>query len=327
MTNEDAIAGLIFAYELDGSGGARPLLQNEVEKSAEGPRLTWAHLDLTAPEGRNWIRKFGGVTSDIADILLEEDTRPRTFQHDNGLVVILRGVNLNAGAEQEDMVAIRLWMDSRQIISTQRRSLQSVAGIQTDLLSGSGPTTPAEFLLRLIEQLGNRIEPMIDQLEETIEAAEHTFSGDGTAEYRGQLSALRRRAAQIRRFLTPQREALDRLSREPLELLSDSDRFKLREEVDQITRYLETLDLARERAMVAQEEVIAQLAQEQNRRMYVLSIVAAIFLPLSFLTGLLGMNVAGLPGLEDEDGFLISAGFMLLVAVAIVVIFRIKKWL
>ena len=92
-------------------------------------------------------------------------------------------------------------------------------------------------------------------------------------------------------------------------------------------RYLEDLDLARERTMVLREEFLGQLAQEQNSRMYVLSVVAAIFLPLTFVTGLLGMNVGGLPGLDSPSGFIASVVVMIVAAVALVVLFRWKKWL
>ena len=100
----------------------------------------------------------------------------------------------------------------------------------------------------------------------------------------------------------------------------------LRDEADRITRYLEDLDLARERTMVLREEFLGQLAQEQNSRMYVLSVVAAVFLPLTFVTGLLGMNVGGLPGLDSPRGFLGSVVLMVFAAAALVGFFRWKRW-
>ncbi len=138
---------------------------------------------------------------------------------------------------------------------------------------------------------------------------------------------LRRQAVRIRRFLVPQRDGLERLSRQQTELMSDADRFELREEADRLTRYLEDLDLVRERAMVAQEELLANYAQEQNSRMYLLAIVAAVFLPLSFLTGLMGMNVAGLPGTENPAAFLLLVLLMIGVAVAILFALKWRRWL
>ena len=90
---------------------------------------------------------------------------------------------------------------------------------------------------------------------------------------------------------------------------------------------MEDLDLARESAIVLQEELLSLIAQEQNARMYVLSVVAAIFLPLTFVTGLLGMNVGGLPGLENSAGFLWSVIVMIICAIGLWMFFRWKRWL
>ena len=152
------------------------------------------------------------------------------------------------------------------------------------------------------------------------------MSTQDRTEFRQMISTLRQQIASVRRFLAPQRDALDRLYRNPGNWLSDADIRDLRDEADRITRYLEDLDLARERTMVLREEFLGQLAQEQNSRMYVLSVVAAVFLPLTFVTGLLGMNVGGLPGLDSPRGFLGSVVLMVFAAAALVGFFRWKRW-
>ena len=107
----------------------------------------------------------------------------------------------------------------------------------------------------------------------------------------------------------------------------NEDLAALREEANRLTLILENLDLVRERAMVAQEEFLALLAHEQNTRMLLLSIIAAVFLPLSFLTGLMGMNVAGLPGTESPAAFWAVSIIMLAIAALILVLLRRKGWL
>jgi zinc transporter len=87
------------------------------------------------------------------------------------------------------------------------------------------------------------------------------------------------------------------------------------------------LDLARERIIVVQEELLSRVAQEQNSRIYLLSVVAAIFLPLTFVTGLLGMNVAGLPGTEDSSAFAVALLAMLGFGAGLGVIFKWKNWI
>jgi len=318
--------GLVFAFDLDGKGGGRALSWEDLETRPSELTRPWIHLDLTDPRAQGWLRDHSGIDETIVDALLDVDTRPRSVLHPNGVLAILRGVNLNAGEEAEDMVAIRIWLEPGRIITTRRRMLQSVRALAEEAHAGKGPTGSADFLIRLAWAIGDRVGPVVEQLDEELEAAEARFSEGSTKAYGGQFSQMRRLAAQFRRYLGPQRDALQSLSRNHGGLLSSEQAFELREEGDRVTRYLEDLDLVRERAMVAQEDLLGRLAQQQNERMYILSIVAAIFLPLSFLTGLFGMNVAGLPGTGNPYGFIITCTLMLASAIGIGVLFRWKGW-
>ncbi len=240
---------------------------------------------------------------------------------------MLRGVNTNPGQNPEDMVSVRVWVDPDRVITSRRRRLLSAIDLHETLKAGDGPATPGEFLAELVERLADRIGEFVDSIEEQIEAAEETLGVPSQTDSRAKVAGLRRQIAAVRRFLAPQRDALDRLNRQPIECLAADDMQHLRDETDRITRYLEDLDLARERSVVLQEELFSLLAQEQNSRMYVLSVVAAIFLPLTFVTGLLGMNVGGLPGLDSPQGFTASLIVMAAAGVALLVFFRWKRWL
>jgi len=120
---------------------------------------------------------------------------------------------------------------------------------------------------------------------------------------------------------------MDRLCRSPVPVLSTAETQELREQADGMTRHLESLDLARERAVVVREEYMSLLAQKQNERVYILTLVAAVFLPLTFVAGLLGMNVAGLPGTEHPAAFMISMALMAGLGVGLVAFFKWKRWM
>ena len=143
---------------------------------------------------------------------------------------------------------------------------------------------------------------------------------------RGKISAIRRQTAVVRRYLAPQRDALETFSRNTHSVLEQDALLAIREQSDRFMRYVEDIDLLRERAMVIQEELMNLIMQEQSDRTYVLSIVAAIFLPITFITGLFGMNVAGLPGLEEPTAFNAVAVIMTVVTVFIIGYLKYKKW-
>jgi len=319
--------GLIFAYDLDRNGGGKALSWAGLSVRARDNALRWVHLDYSHRQARDWLLDESGVPTPIAEAMLQEDIRPRSLQTPQGILAVLRGVNLNPGSDAEDMVSIRVWMEKDRIISARRRRLMSVQQIEEELQLGDGPVSSGDFLVRLVDNLGDHIADVIENIDENIEIAEANLSGDRQQNYRGEFGNLRRKTAHIRRYLSPQREALDRLSRMQGDILSASDLASLQEETNRLTLFVEELDLSRERAMVAQEEMLNSLALEQNSKMYLLSIVAAVFLPLSFLTGLMGMNVAGLPGTQDPLAFTILVLIMLSIGGGILLLFRWKNWL
>ena len=321
-------AKFLQSYTLNGAGGARPLdYQQVLAWSAEGKETLWVHLDVADQASRRWAESRAGLEEPVVDSLLAEETRPRSFATERGLLVVLRGVNTNPGEDPEDMVSIRVWIEKDRIISSRRRRLLSLLDIKDALDKGNGPRSPGDFLAALIERLANRIGGFVDSIEDGLTDAEHHMEEGDAQVRRRALGSLRRQIASVRRFLAPQRDALDRLYRQPGQWLTETEIQHLREESDRITRYLEDLDLARERAVVLQEEFLSQLAQEQNTRMYVLSVVAAVFLPLTFVTGLLGMNVGGLPGVESASGFLWAMIVMIAAGAALILFFRWKKWI
>lgn len=314
----------ILAVRLDGAGGAVGIDPLEAARP-EVP--AWVHIDFADPQAADWAWEQSGLDPVVVGPMLDMESRPRALQHGNGMLLMLRGVNLNPGARLEDMISVRIWLEPGRVITAARRKLRSVSEVRQAIDESTGPESPALLVLELIDRLNHYIAEATEQIEQNIDAAEEEVHQGGGAARNSAFNRLRRQTAQIRRYLMPQREALDRLTRLSDTPFSAAEMIELREQLNRLILCLEDLDLVRERALVAQEELLNVLAHEQNSRMLLLSIVAAIFLPLSFLTGLFGMNVAGLPGLDYPGSFLIIAVMMLAVAAIILAIFRARKWL
>ena len=222
---------------------------------------------------------------------------------------------------------MRIWADKSRVITTRRRKLLSVADLSTAIEMGTGPRTAGEFLEDVADRLMSRMGGVIDQLEDKVADLEEAVLTAQSHELRPKLASIRRDAINLRRYMAPQREDIARLHSEKISWLIDEDRVRLREVYDHLTRYLEDLDAARERAAVTHEELVSRLSEQMDNRMYVLSIVAAIFLPLGFLTGLLGINVGGIPGAEYKAAFAIFCMFLGAIVIIELIIFRKKKWM
>lgn len=328
MTNNpDIERGILHSVVLDRRGGASPIEADEITRWNADKGVLWVHVDVTRDTACQWLYAETTIDNVIVDALVVDETRPRAISGEDGMLIVLRGVNTNPGDNPEDMVSVRIWLERDRVISSRRRRLLSIQDVLDELRAGKGPKSSGELLVTLIAYLADRIGDFVNSIEDDLIAAEENPDLLPIDQRRRALATVRRQLASVRRFLGPQRDALDRMYRQPGEWLAREEIQALREEADRITRYLEDLDLARERAIVLQEEFLAVIAQEQNSRMYVLSVVAAIFLPLTFVTGLLGMNVGGLPGVESPSGFLGSVIVMLIAGAGLIAIFRWKRWL
>ncbi len=316
-----------FVSVFDGKGGARREAATKHDFAPD--EVIWAHLQRDSESARRWLARERGISPLVRQALTEEETRPRCTPLDGGLLLILRGVNLNPDSDPEDMVSIRVWTDGRRILTVWRRRLLAVDDIDEMLAQGRGPKDAGEFLAVLSESLAARMEPVIMEIDDRIDALEDEVLEGYDPELRGRLATVRRQAILLRRYFAPQREALLRLAadQEATSWLESRERFLLREIADRITRYVEDLDAGRERAGVIHDQLASHLSDELNRGMYILSVIAAVFLPLGFITGLLGINVGGLPGTENPFAFLIVCLVLALLAGLEIWLLRRLKWI
>ena len=324
---EEHKSPFICVYSLDGQGAGTSIDAAAVARWSAGDGTLWIHHDAENVPAQRWLEHASGLDPMIAAALTAEETRPRTIVTEHGILLVLRGVNMNPGADPEDMVSLRIWLEPGRIITSRRRPLMAIQDVRSSVEAGQGPRTAGAFLNALIERLAERIGEVVAQIHERIDEMEGALDDETANLSPAAVSGLRRQVAMIRRYLAPQREAMDRLCRSPGPVLSTAETQELREQADGMTRHLESLDLAKERAVVVREEYMSLLAQKQNERVYILTLVAAVFLPLTFVTGLLGMNVAGLPGLENPAAFMISMVFMGVLVVGFAAIFNWKGWM
>jgi zinc transporter len=319
--------GLICAYLLDSRGGGREIGWPEIRAWRPEQGLLWVHLDRVGSESVRWLHEDSGLDPLMRDALLTEDVRPRELPVDEALLVILRGVNLNPGADPEDMVGVRIWLEPDRIVTLRHRPLMAVNDLRGALALGQGPRSSGQFLAMLSAGLIARMGPVIDELVDRADRLEDVVLTAESSELRGELANLRREAIALRRYLAPQREVMVRLSLCQAPWFGPHDRARLREVSDRTTRFVEDLDAARERAAVVQDELNTRLSDQMNRTMYVLTVAATVLLPPSLITGLLGINVGGMPGADNPWSFWLVILLLVFLAIVEVVMLRRLKWI
>lgn len=324
MANDSHI---IFAYELNKKGGSKAVSEKNLPAKVKSNSLTWAHFHSDHPETKKWLEKNVSYLDPlIIEALIADGSRPRMEEFGDGMLIILRGVNLNKNEEPEDMVSIRIWIDDKRIISMRRRKVRAMLDIEDRLNKGKGPKTAGEFLSQLTTRLFERMEPALTELDSNLDGVEEKVIERTDISLRSEIVDIRKQAIMFRRWMAPQKEVIGKLRTSEIKWIDKNHRRILLENYDRVTRYLEDLDAIRERAQIVKDELANALTDKLNRNMYLLSVIAAIFLPLGFLTGLLGINVGGIPGSENTDAFYIFSAILCGVVLLQILVFKKLKW-
>ncbi len=330
----DHDGGLVFATVLPGRASDFPGARTPEIAEAAWARVgseeapLWVHLDRTKERVQRWVREESGMPALVGEALLAEETRPRAVERQDGLLVILRGVNVNPGAEPDELIAIRLWIEPGRAVTLRQFRFATVRRLRELATEGRAPESPSALLIAIANGLSMRLGPVVDNLQSLLDESEDRLATDDPGGLDTRLLAeVRRQAIRLRRYLAPQRDALLALASSPSPLLDASQRAELQEIAQRTARFVEDLEEVRDRAAVSQEELRAARERQANRTMYLLTLVAAIALPLGLITGLLGINVGGMPGADSPRAFWIVTGGMAVLATGLVLLFRRLRWL
>lgn len=297
----DDTSPLLFGRMLDGKGGGRPIDWEEAQDwrpQAPG-ELLWVHLCRTRPGIREWLQYGLDVPATTAQLLTSDDTRPRAFREGEALVATLRGINFNPGADPEDMVSMQLWCDGRRLVTLRRLPLQTPRTTLAEIDRGKGPTDAAALVTALTKQLINHMNDAIVDMDEEIDRLEEIeFDTRNREQVLAETAAIRRNCLALQRHMGPQHGALEAISRDAPGWFEDGDRRQIAESIERLRRYLQDIDTSKESAVVLMDELRALALARSERTNQRLTLVASVFLPLSFVTGLFGINVGGMPMAE-----------------------------
>lgn len=284
----------------------------------------WWHFDLADPMLPGWAQEH--LHEIPATALLLPKTRPRCARFEGGLMLNLRGINMNAGQDADEMVSVRLYADESVVVTVRRSKVYAIDAMRQRAVDHFAPPSPADFIEDLVKRLTDRVEEHVSTIDQQAERYEEALEDPETPMPRD-LPDMRRSVIRLRRYIEPQRAALHRLSGLDLPLIPEESTLELQELANRAADAVDELDELQGRLISVQDEHDANIAQRQARHGYVLSLAAAIFLPLGFLTGLFGVNVGGMPGIDSPYAFGILCLGMVGLAAAMVGVLRLMRWL
>jgi zinc transporter len=285
----------------------------------------WIHLDAETEEGRTWLSGQADVPEAVQRALLARETRPRIEGFGNGTLVNLRGLAEDEDDEADALVSIRLWAERGRVITASYRALRALPLVRKRMEAGR-LRDPGDLIAFLASAITDALDPEVATLGDTLDTCEDDLDVRQSFAQRRVIASARARAIEYRRFVVPQRQALERLTALEEDWLEPDDRVHLREAADRVARMAEELEAVRERAALLHEQLTDLRAEQIDGRSLTLSVVALIFLPLTFLTGLLGMNVEGIPYAHEPWAFAAVVGICAAIAVGVAGYFTLAHW-
>lgn len=297
--------GIVHGHYFDRTGHISDVGWARVKNWQPGSGFLWLHLDRNDSGVKTWLEADSGLATSVREALLVEEPHPHSLTVGDALLMFLRGVNLNPNANPEDLVTVRLWLEADRVISLRGPRLLVAQDIDDRIKMVGEPATAGDFLVAIISRLLDRLGSVLEEMEDQLDSLEEDLLDNAlNKDFRSTLRRLRRQSIALRRYIAPQSNVVSNLAHERVSWLTDLHRARLRELAQCNLRYVEDLGAMRERIIVIDEELSALTNEQINRTIFILSIVTAIFLPLSFVTGLLGINVGGIPGATSEWGFI-----------------------
>lgn len=305
-------------------GQARPVSRDLAPRVPRGA-LLWIHLDGRDPGDLAWLASRDAIPEAARNALTAAETRPRTEQIGESALLNLRGLGSAQEDDADELVSVRMWCERGRVVSVGFRTLAAMDGLREMAAAGT-LNDPGDLVAALAVLITEALDPEIAALGDEVDDCEATLSAERAFAMRRAIAKARSTSIGYRRFVSPQRQALERLAALDVDWLEDDDRLHLREAADRFARMAEELEAVRERAGLLHEQLTDLRAEQTETRTLVLSIVALVFLPLTFISGLLGMNVEGIPFAQEPWAFWGVVGVCFALAVAITVYFSRNHW-
>ena len=308
--------------------GDGPVRRLGVEEAAAyaGPGFLWLHLEGRDDADLAFLRSQPDIPDVAAGALAATETRPRCDPIDEGAIVNLRGPGDVDPLDSDRLVSIRLWVTSRRVTSLSRRTLGATALVIAKMEAGL-IHDPGDLVAAFARAISTQLDPQVAALGDMLDDAESGLEPAKLYQLRRTIAVVRSEAISFRRFVAPDRDALRTLAALEFDWLAQDDRLHIVEAADRFARMTEELEAVRERAALLHEQITDMRAEQIDQRALYISIVAFVFLPLTFITSLLGMNVQGIPYAMHPLAFWLISLFCVALGLGIFAWFYWRHWL
>jgi magnesium transporter len=292
--------------------------------------VTW--VDVGGVHKMEVLESFGKQFK-LHPLLLEDiantDQRPKLDDYETYLFLVMK---MLAVTDRQDIVVeqVSLVLGRNFVLSFQENGTDVFKPVRDRLRGGKGRLrqSGADYLLyTLVDAIVDQYFAVLEVLGERIEALQDLVVSDPKPETLRQMHALKRQLLFLRRAVWPLREATNNLSRSECPPLQESTKVFFRDVYDHVVQIVDTIETLREMVSASLDIYLSSISYRLNAVMKVLTIITTIFMPLTFIVGVYGMNFEHMPELRWKWGYPAVWALMVLVGVGMLLLFRKKRWL
>jgi zinc transporter len=316
------IPGLVWAFRIhsDGSPEALPV-EAPIPFTHDG--LLWLHFNLADGQARHWLAAAElQIPAQARQLVLSKDNYQQIHTSDDSVYGVISDLMRDIAETTDETGYLRFAMTERILISGRHRALCAVDATRRALEGGRRVESAAALLETIVENVADAMDRMADRVAQSLDEIEEQVLSSGAVDLRQNLGRLRRTCVRLHRQLSGLRVVFHRFEQKHHADLKPSLRLragKLAQRLDGLDHIIVEM---RERSRLLQEELHLKIEEQGNDNIRVLSVLTAILMPPTLITGIFGMNTKGLPFTELDSAFLLASLLMILSSYAAYLIMK-----
>ncbi len=300
-------------------------------KSPANDEMVW--YDIRGVHDVTLVEKIGAafqIHPLVLEDVLETNQRPKLEEYENGIFLVVRALSFDQSALAIHTEQVAIYFSNKLLISFQEDKTDLFEGVRTRITSGRGKirSRGADYLAyALIDNIVDYYFDVLDKVEEEIDRIEDEVLTNPGMQVKSSIHQLKRELLTVRKSVNPLREAISRFSKAEHDLIDESSKLFLRDLHDHIIQIMDMVENYRDTLSGLQDLYLSELSYKMNSVMQMLTIIATIFIPLSFLAGVYGMNFDHIPELHWQYSYYVFWGVIVFIIGGSLYYFRRKGWL
>lgn len=303
--------GLVWAYRLNAPHTPVQVTADRLVAEIDAYRtapdgdgsLLWMHFNLSQASTERWLRAHTPLPAEFFESLQQGSRSTRVEQVDDALLTVMNDVLHGFSFEPSEISTLWVYVMPGIVISARRKPLKSVDRLRQAVQNGVPIRSTVELLTHLLRDQADVLIDIVRDAVARVDKIEDDLLAGRLDSKRGHLGSLRRVLVRLQRLMAPEPAALFRLLQRPPTWMADADVRELRESSEEFSAVLTDMSSLQERIKLLQEEIAAMINERSSRSLYTLTVFTVMALPINLIAGLFGMNVAGVPFAEHEQGF------------------------